>query len=144
MYVSTMEISLRIRVINADVCFGWLWILRWVYDLNITKAKKTSDIIHQLMCWWRGDHKDKIIPQPEGLDEQRGEGPIQSQKCCLFGQESRKPITQPEWEWKLASRRWSGHLLDACYCQYPQRMWEEFCWEWKWIKLLGLITSLAV
>ncbi len=34
-----------------------------------------SDIIHQQMCWWCGDHEDnKIIPQPESLDEWRSEG----------------------------------------------------------------------
>ncbi len=40
----------------------------------------------------------KIIPQPESLEEWRSEGPLQSQKSCLFGQMTRKHTAPPETE----------------------------------------------
>ncbi len=86
-------------------CFTCLLIPRWLKGSNHQKNKVltgeataalqdcftdwknrswriyiNSDILHQQMCWWWGDHKhNKITFQPESLDERRGEGPIQSQ-----------------------------------------------------------------
>lgn len=35
------------------------------------------------------------------------------------------------------------HLQKAGHPQYPQWIWEEFFWEWKWVKLLGEVLTIC-
>ncbi len=76
-----------------------------------------SDITHQKLSWWCGDHRDnKIIPQTESRDEW---GPCPEPKKLPFGQE--KHTAPPEWDWKLASRRQSGGTGERPQHQQHQR-----------------------
>ncbi len=104
-----------------------------------------SDIVHQQMRWWCGGHIDsKIISQPESLDEWRSKGSNQSQKSCLSVRRQGN-IQYCQSETKVGIKETSAETEERPQHQQHRSSVadnpEEPCWEWIWVKLLGLMTS---